>query len=74
MRMRDLLAKIKLDCFIGQQTQTPFGMSFWRQVDDPWTDPKTLDRRSSGKGQLYNGEGSLLFPAMDYVYGWFKAR
>jgi hypothetical protein len=38
------------------------GMSFWRQVDDPWTDPKTLDRRTDGKGQLYNGEGSLLYP------------
>ncbi|MGB2821358.1 MAG: glycoside hydrolase domain-containing protein, partial [Phycisphaerae bacterium] len=21
------------------------GMSFWQQVEDPWTDPKTLDRR-----------------------------
>ncbi len=38
------------------------GMSFWRQVDDPWTDPKTLDRRKDGKGPLYNGEGSLLYP------------
>jgi len=38
------------------------GMSFWQQVDDPWTDPKTLDRRSRGKGQLYNGEGTIVYP------------
>ena len=34
------------------------GMSFSRQVDDPWTDPKTLDRRDRGKDLLYNGGGS----------------
>ena len=40
------------------------GMSFWQQVDDPWTDPKTLDRRDqTAKGQLYNGEGSWCIPA-----------
>lgn len=39
------------------------GMSYWRQVDDPWTDPKTLDRRGAdGRGQLYNGEGSIVYP------------
>jgi hypothetical protein len=38
------------------------GMSYWSQVEDPWTDPKTLDRRKDGKGPLYNGEGSLVYP------------
>ncbi len=39
------------------------GMSYWRQVDDPWTDPKTLDRRGKdGRGPLYNGEGSIVYP------------
>jgi len=44
------------------------GMSFWRQVDDPWTDPRTLDRRVDGKGPLYNGEGSLLYPGRAVGY------
>jgi len=39
------------------------GMSFWRQVEDPWTDPKTLDRRKDGKGtHVWNGEGSIVYP------------
>ena len=44
------------------------GMSYWRGVDDPWTDPKTLDRRKNGKGPNYNGEGSLLYPARAVGY------
>jgi hypothetical protein len=39
------------------------GMSFWQQVDDPWTDPRTLDRRNGGKDPLYNGEGAIVYPA-----------
>ncbi|MFP4057526.1 MAG: DUF4091 domain-containing protein, partial [Candidatus Brocadiia bacterium] len=38
------------------------GMSYWRQVEDPWTDPKTLDRRDRNPKLLFNGEGSLLYP------------
>ncbi len=41
------------------------GMSYWRGVDDPWTDPKTLDRRSGtggASGALFNGEGVLVYP------------
>lgn len=38
------------------------GMSFWRQVDDPWTDPKTLDRREGREDPLYNGEGTIVYP------------
>ena len=36
------------------------GMSYWRQVDDPWIDPKTLDRRKTPESKLlYNGEGTI---------------
>jgi len=38
------------------------GLSFWGQVDDPWTQPETLDRRDRGKGQVWNGEGSIVYP------------
>ncbi len=41
------------------------GMSYWQGVDDPWTDPKTLDRRSGAggaSGALFNGEGVLVYP------------
>jgi len=44
------------------------GMSFWRQVDDPWTDPKTYDRRKDGKGPLWNGEGSIVYPGRAVGY------
>jgi len=38
------------------------GMSYWRQVEDPWTDPKTYGRRKGGKGPVYNGEGTIVYP------------
>jgi len=38
------------------------GLSFWKQVDDPWTNPETLDRRDRGKGLVWNGEGSIVYP------------
>ncbi len=44
------------------------GMVFWRQVDDPWTDPKTLDRRKRNPKTLYNGEGSILYPGRAVGY------
>lgn len=44
------------------------GMSYWSGVDDPWTDPKTLDRRKGGKGQLYNGEGTIVYPGRAVGY------
>jgi len=44
------------------------GMSFWRQVEDPWTDPKTLDRRNKHKDCLYNGEGSIVYPGRAVGY------
>jgi len=44
------------------------GMSFWKQVDDPWTDPKTLDRREGRKDPLYNGEGTIVYPGRAVGY------
>ncbi len=44
------------------------GMSYWRGVGDPWADPKTLDRRRGGKGPLYNGEGTLVYPGRAVGY------
>jgi hypothetical protein len=34
------------------------GMSYWRQVEDPWTDPWTYGRPA----RVYNGEGTLVYP------------
>ena len=39
------------------------GLSFWRHVDDPWTEPTTYDKGKHGKPPVWNGEGSLLYPA-----------
>ena len=44
------------------------GMSFWSQVEDPWTDPKTLDRRKGKKQPLFNGEGTLVYPGRAVGY------
>ena len=49
------------------------GMSFWRQVDDPWTDPKTLDRRRGRKDPLYNGEGTIVYPGRAVGYDGIAA-
>ncbi len=40
-------------------------MSYWRGVEDPWTDPKTLDRRNTrpnSEDHLWNGDGTLAYP------------
>ncbi len=44
------------------------GMSYWNQVADPWTDPKTLDRRKGRKQPLFNGEGTIVYPARAVGY------
>jgi len=49
------------------------GMSYWSGVEDPWTDPKTLDRRVNGKGPLYNGEGSIVYPGRAVGYDGIAA-
>jgi hypothetical protein len=38
------------------------GMAYWPDVEDPWTDPGTLDRRDHDEKLLYNGEGSIVYP------------
>jgi hypothetical protein len=43
-------------------------MSVWSFVDDPWTEPGTYDLRKRENGPLFNGEGSLLYPARDVGY------
>ena len=44
------------------------GMSYWNGVEDPWTDPGTLDRRDRNPKYMYNGEGSLLYPGRAVGY------
>jgi hypothetical protein len=44
------------------------GMSYWRGVDDPWTDPGTLDRRERNPKLMYNGDGSLVYPGRAVGY------
>lgn len=39
------------------------GMAYWNQVDDPWTDPKTYVVTSGSRTSVFNGEGSLVYPA-----------
>lgn len=44
------------------------GMSYWRGVEDPWTDPKTLDRRAGREQPLFNGEGTIVYPGRAVGY------
>jgi hypothetical protein len=44
------------------------GMTYWSDVEDPWTDPGTLDRRDRDPKLMYNGEGSLVYPARAVGY------
>jgi len=37
-------------------------MAFWRQVEDPWNEPLTLDRSERNPKTIFHGEGSLLYP------------
>ncbi|HUW57194.1 MAG TPA: DUF4091 domain-containing protein [Planctomycetota bacterium] len=40
------------------------GMSYWKQVDDPWNEPWTYGHGKEGaRGRAYNGEGTLVYPA-----------
>ncbi|MBI4621722.1 MAG: DUF4091 domain-containing protein [Verrucomicrobia bacterium] len=48
------------------------GMSYWRQVDDPWAEaPYFIGKgviQQGQKGRRYNGEGSLVYPARAVGY------
>lgn len=45
-------------------------LSYWAGVEDPWTDPKTLDRRERNRSEtaLYQGEGTLTYPGRAVGY------
>ncbi len=40
------------------------GMSYWRQCEDPWTDPWTYGREKL----VYNGEGTIVYPGRAVGY------
>ncbi len=44
------------------------GMSYWKQVDDPWTDPKTYCPRGPNQTPIYNGEGTIVYPGRAVGY------
>lgn len=44
------------------------GMSYWRQVSDPWVDSWTYGRRETGRSLVYHGEGTLAYPARPVGY------
>ncbi|MCS7239097.1 MAG: DUF4091 domain-containing protein [Thermoguttaceae bacterium] len=44
------------------------GMSYWRQVSDPWVESWTYGRRETGRGLVYHGEGTLVYPARPVGY------
>lgn len=44
------------------------GMAHWSGVENPWMDSKTLDRRKDGRGPLYQGEGTLVYPGRHAGY------
>ena len=46
-------------------------MSYWRGVEDPWINPKTLDRRNTrpnSEDHNWNGDGSILYPGRAVGY------
>jgi hypothetical protein len=44
------------------------GMCYWSQAEDPWTDAYTYGRQKGKKGLVYNGEGTLVYPARAVGY------
>jgi hypothetical protein len=44
------------------------GMSYWDQVEDPWTDPKTYCPGEGGRKLVFNGEGTLVYPGRPAGY------
>lgn len=43
-------------------------MCYWKEVDDPWSDAWTYHHLKSGGGKVYNGEGTLVYPARAVGY------
>jgi hypothetical protein len=48
------------------------GMTYWRQTDDPWTQAPFYtgngEPQQGAKGIVFQGEGSLVYPARDVGY------
>ena len=44
------------------------GMSYWKEVEDPWTDARTYGRAKNPQARAYNGEGTLVYPARPVGY------
>ena len=44
------------------------GMAHWKEVEDPWTDAWTYGRNKTPKAPVYNGEGTLVYPARPVGY------
>lgn len=46
------------------------GMSYWNEVDDPWSDAWTYGhpKEKERKGRVYNGEGTIVYPARPVGY------
>ncbi|MBC7351012.1 MAG: DUF4091 domain-containing protein [Thermogutta sp.] len=44
------------------------GMSYWDQVEDPWTDANTYRPGPANRPLTFNGEGTLVYPARPCGY------
>ena len=44
------------------------GMAHWKEVEDPWTDAWTYGRTKGARPLVYNGEGTLVYPARAVGY------
>jgi len=49
------------------------GLSHWSDAEDPWTDPKTYRAGKGPKAPLFNGEGTLAYPARPAGYDGIAA-
>jgi len=43
------------------------GMSYWQEVEDPWTDPWTYGHKED-RPLVFNGEGTIVYPARAVGY------
>ena len=44
------------------------GMAYWKEVEDPWTDAWTYGRSKGPRAPVFNGEGTLVYPARPVGY------
>ncbi|MCY2925566.1 MAG: DUF4091 domain-containing protein [Planctomycetota bacterium] len=43
-------------------------MTYWQEVNDPWTDPRTYHYQGPKTTYVYNGEGALVYPGLQIGY------